>query len=59
MGKLEKNPNAYIDNVLLDYEYLKKELAIADIVKKSKKHPVIMPNELRRGAQSLASRMLG
>lgn len=49
----------YIDNVLLDYEYLKKELAIADIVKKSKKHPVIMPNELRRGAQSLASSMLG
>ena len=58
-GNLKDNPNAYIDNVLLDYGYLKEKLAIADIVKKSKKHRVIMPKELRSGAQRLASSMLG
>lgn len=58
-GNLKDNPNAYIDNVLLDYGYLKEKLAIADIVEKSKKHPVIMPSELRSGAQRLASSMLG
>ena len=34
-GNLKDNPNAYIDNVLLDYGYLKEKLAIADIVKKT------------------------
>lgn len=57
-GNLNK-ATAFIDGVKLNYVYLKKELAIADIVEKSKKHPVIMPNELRSGAQRLASSMLG
>lgn len=57
-GNLNK-AMAFIDGVKLNYVYLKKELAIADIVEKSKKHPVIMPNELRSGAQRLASSMLG
>lgn len=57
-GNLNK-ATAFIDGVKLNYAYLKKELAIADIVEKSKKHPVIMPSELRSGAQRLASSMLG
>lgn len=57
-GNLNK-ATAFIDGVKLNYAYLKKELAIADIVAKSKKHPVIMPSELRSGAQRLASSMLG
>ena len=57
-GNLNK-ATAFIDGVQLNYAYLKKELAIADIVEKSKKHPVIMPSELRSGAQRLASSMLG
>ena len=56
-GNLNK-ATAFIDGVKLNYAYLKKELAIADIIEKSKKHPVIMPSELRSGAQRLASSML-